>query len=171
MDEELRKALIVFIKSKFRGYSNVVLLADDIVHEAYLNLLKSNRYSPDKENFGYLSVACLRMAYRQFMAQSKKQNELIHDIPNTVLVSEDDFVNEVIATENTEIVLNSLNTLKEIEKIVITQRYYGDFSFAEIAETNNLKLNTVLSHHRRALEKLRPTLTRLLGLGKENYFE
>jgi DNA-directed RNA polymerase specialized sigma24 family protein len=54
---------------------------------------------------------------------------------------------------------------------VITQRYYNDFSFAEIADRNGLNLNTVLSHHRRALAKLRPQLTRLLGYRKEQSYE
>jgi DNA-directed RNA polymerase specialized sigma24 family protein len=64
-----------------------------------------------------------------------------------------------------------LKVLREIERVVITQRYYGDLSFVEIANTNGLKLNTVLSHHRRALGKLRPQLTKLLGYRKEEGYE
>ena len=171
MNDELRKALVSFIKSKFRSYSNVYLLADDIVHEVYLTLLKSNNYSSDKENWGYLSISCLRMAYRQFMAQSVKQNELTLDLPDTVLINENDFVNEIIQADDTQIILNSLNTLKAIERIIVTQRYYGDYTFSEIASTNNLNLNTVLSHHRRALTKLRPQLTKLLGYRKDQRYE
>lgn len=171
MDDLLRDSLVRFVKLKFHSYPNVNLLADDIVHEAYLSLLKSAGYSAEKENFGYLSVACLRLAYRQFMSQSKNILQLSLDTPDTMVIDEMDFVAELIETENTQAVLDSLKTLKAIERIVVTQRYYGDFSFAEIAEANSLKLNTVLSHHRRALEKLRPKLTKLLGLGKENYFE
>lgn len=171
MDGLLRDSLIRFVKAKFFGYPNVSLLADDIVHEAYICLLTSRLYTPDKENFGYLSVVCLRIAYRQFMSQSQNHKQLSLDIPDTMLISEPDFAAELLATEDAQTVLKSLATLREIERIVITQRYYGDFSFAEIAEANDIKLNTVLSHHRRALEKLRPKVTRMLGLGKENYFE
>lgn len=171
MDDLLRESLIRFVKRKFYSYPNVCHMADDIVQEAYLRLITSSRYSLEKENFGYLSVVCLRLAYRQFMSQSKSNNGLSVDMLDTTLVDEKDFVAEVMEVHDTKAILDSLKTLKEIERIVVTQRYYGDFSFADIAETNNLKLNTVLSHHRRALEKLRPKLTRLLGLGKENYFE
>jgi len=61
--------------------------------------------------------------------------------------------------------------LRDIEQIVITQRYYGDFSFAEIAKFNGLKLNTVLSHHRRALAKLRPLLIKTFKFGREQHHE
>jgi DNA-directed RNA polymerase specialized sigma24 family protein len=87
------------------------------------------------------------------------------------LIDEIDVINEILQTETTDAVLESLKVLRDIEQIVITQRYYGDFSFAKIAEINGLKLNTVLSHHRRALGKLRPKLTNILGYGKEQYYE
>ena len=171
MNDELRNSLINFIKQKFYSYPNVSLLADDIVQEAYLKLLTSPGYAVDKVNFGYLSTMCIRLAYRQFMSQSRNHAQLSLDICGSTLVSEEDFTKEILTSEDTKALLDSLNVLKAIERIVVTQRYYGDFSFAEIAEANNLKLNTVLSHHRRALGKLRPKLTQLLGLGKENLNE
>lgn len=164
MDEVLRLSLMRFVRAKFHSYPNIATLADDIVQEAYLNLLSSRRYSVEKENFGYLSVSCLRVAYRQFMAQSRNHEQMSDDTTDSILINEKDFIDEILEAENTQAILASMDVLKEIEKIIVTQRYYGDFSFSEIAEANNLKLNTVLSHHRRALEKLRPRLTRLLGL-------
>ena len=169
MDDELRDNLIKFTKYKFRGYPNVSQMAEDIVHEAYIKLAKSSGYADGKVNFGYLSVMCMRLAYRQFMSQTR-DNCLSLDFLCGDLVNEEDFAAEIIAAEDARAVLDSLKILKAIERIVVSQRYYGDFSFAEIAEANNLKLNTVLSHHRRALEKLRPKLTRLLGFEKERLY-
>ena len=128
-------------------------------------------YESNKENFGYLSVVCIRLAYRKFMAQSADFGQVYLDAEGTSLLDETDIVDEIIHVEDTITVLESLKTLWAVERIVITQRYYGCFSFAEIAKRNGLKLNTVLSHHRRALEKLRPGLTKLLGYGKEEYYE
>ncbi|MDR1689338.1 MAG: RNA polymerase sigma factor [Clostridiales bacterium] len=164
MDDLLRNSLIAFIRRKFYSCANVAVLADDIVHEAYVALKKSPGYSPEKENFGYLSAACLRIAYRQFMSQSRIQEKLTLDIPGTVIIDETDFVEEIMQAQDTKLILDSFGTLKAIERIIVTQRYYGNFSFAEIADANNLNINTVLSHHRRALEKLKPKLTRLLCL-------
>ena len=167
MDEELRNSLLKLVRYKFSKYPNVSLLADDIVHDAYIKLRTSKSYLPEKENYGYLSVVCIRLAYRKFISQSKEHKQISLDAEGTSLLDETDIVHELIKAENTEAVLESLKTLRDIERIVITQRYYGDFSFAHIAKRNGLNINTVLSHHRRALGKLRPRLTNLLGYGKE----
>ncbi|MDR0324515.1 MAG: RNA polymerase sigma factor [Oscillospiraceae bacterium] len=167
MDEELRGALLRLIRHKFAGYPNASSLAEDIVHDAYETLRTSRQYAPEKENYGYLSVVCIRLAYRKFMAQSADFRNTYLDAEGTSLIDESDIADELLQTEDANAVLESLKVLREIERIVVTQRYYGDFSFAEIAKRNGLKLNTVLSHHRRALGKLRPQLTKLLGYGKE----
>jgi DNA-directed RNA polymerase specialized sigma24 family protein len=41
---------------------------------------------------------------------------------------------------------------------VLLLRYYGQFSFAEIAEMTGWPMNTALSHCRRGLEALRKLL-------------
>ena len=172
MGGELRDALLRLIRHKFAGYPNVAVLAEDIVHDAYIKLRSSKSYEPEKENYGYLSVVCVRLAYRRFMAQATDFKQSYLDAEGTSLIDETDIADEIIQAENANAVLESLKVLRDIERVVITQRYYGDFSFAEIAKNNNLKLNTVLSHHRRALGKLRPQLTNLLGVGKEqNFYE
>jgi RNA polymerase sigma-70 factor (ECF subfamily) len=170
MDGELRGALLRLIRHKFAGFPNVASLADEIVSEAYVRLRSSSRYEAQKENYGYLSVTCVRLAYRKFMAQAAEF--VMHlDAEGTTLIDETDVANEIIKAEDAAVVLESLKVLRDIERVVITQRYYGEFSFAEIAEANGLKLNTILSHHRRALGKLRPQITKLLGLGKEIHNE
>lgn len=163
MDLELRDALLRLIWKKFAGYPNVSSLAEDIVQEGYLRLRRSPGYTPEKENFYYLSTVCMRLACRYFMAQAADFSRLYLDAGGEPLVEEEDIAKELLSAEDTAAILRSLQTLREIERIVITQRYYGSFSFAQIAEANGLKLSTVLSHHRRALAKLRPQLTKFLA--------
>ena len=164
MEGELRNSLMKLIRYKFAKYSNVASLAEDIVHDAYLDLRAGKHYARDKENYGYLSVVCVRMAYRKFMSQEEGFKQLYIDVEGTSLIDETDIVDELLQTEDANAVLESLKVLRDIERVVITQRYYGDFTFAEIAKRNGLKLNTVLSHHRRALGKLRSKLAQLLML-------
>ncbi|MCL2388332.1 MAG: sigma-70 family RNA polymerase sigma factor [Defluviitaleaceae bacterium] len=171
MDGELSNALLRLIKSKFASYPNVASIAGDIVNDAYVKLKSSRSYEPQKENYGYLSMVCIRLAYRKFMAQATDFQQVYLDAEGTSLLDETDITSEIIQTENANAVLESLKVLRDIERIVITQRYYGEFSFAEIAAANGLKLNTVLSHHRRALSKLRPQLTKSLGFRKEESYE
>lgn len=168
MDGELRSSLLRLVRGKFAGYPNVSSLADDIVQEAYVRLRLSPSYAPNKENYAYLSVMCVRLAYRKFMAQAADFQQVYLDEAGTSLLEESDIVDELINAEDTGVILESLKTLRDIERVVITQRYYGNFSFAQIAKTNGLKLNTVLSHHRRALAKLRPQLTKFLAYGEES---
>ena len=171
MDRGLYDSLLRLVRRKFAGYPNVASLADDIVNDAYIRLRSSKSYEPEKENYGYLSVVCIRLAYRKFMAQATDFGQVYLDAEGTSLLDEADIADEIIRAENVSAVLESLKVLRDIERIVVTQRYYGDLSFAEIANNNGLKLNTVLSHHRRALGKLRPQLTKLLGYRKEESYD
>ena len=117
------------------------------------------------------AIVCIRLAYRAFIAQAANFKQTYLNTEGGTLIDETDIADELIRVEDTCIVLESLKTLREIERIIINQRYYGDFLFVEIAKTNGLKLNTVLSHHRRALEKLRPQLTKLLCFRKDESYE
>ena len=158
--EDLRRELIKFIRIKFSSRKDIVSCSEDIVNDAFIKLLQSSNYSTEKENFGYLSKVALRVAFTYL----KKINTDIKRITplNKCLsfINEDDFVNDIMREEDTKELLESLEVLKKIERIIVTQRYFGDLRFNEIAEQNNLKLNTVKSHHRRALEKLRKSLTK-----------
>jgi DNA-directed RNA polymerase specialized sigma24 family protein len=108
----------------------------------------------------------VRVAFRYFKAWDIQKRRVADLDECLAYVSEADFVDDIIRGSDTASVLASLETLKRIEKIIITQRYYSDFTFAEIAAANGLKLNTVLTHHRRALEKLRPVLTAYFEFGE-----
>lgn len=160
MDGELKNSLVRLIRHKFASYPNVTILADDIVQNAFINLKKSKSYSPEKENYGYLSVVCIRLAYRQFMSQASDFEQVYLDAEGTSLIDDYDIAEEIIQAEDAQAVLESLKVLRDVERIVIHQRYYENFSFAEIARANGLNLNTVLSHHRRALDKLRPVFVK-----------
>ncbi len=52
----------------------------------------------------------------------------------------------------------ALDRLSAAQRRVLLLRYYGQFSFAEIAAMTNWPLNTTLSHCRRGLEALRRLL-------------
>ncbi len=52
----------------------------------------------------------------------------------------------------------AMNRLSAAQRRVLLLRYYGQFSFAEIAEMTGWPLNTALSHCHRGLEALRELL-------------
>lgn len=158
----LREQLVVFIKRKFASRPEIYTISEDIVNQAYVSMYASSGYVAERENFGYLSVVALRIAYKYFKKYDKNSVKLVPLDDCLSVLGEEDFVNELLHAEETSYILDSIETLKKIERIIIVQRYYGDLKFAEIAEKNNLNLNTVLSHHRRSLEKLRSSITRTM---------
>ena len=160
IDEELRHKLVQFIKCKFASRSEIYEISEDIVNQAYHDMYASKGYKPDKENFGYLSIVALRIAYKHFRRYDTVSKSTIPIDQCLGFIGVDNVINEILHAEETSEILDSLDTLKKIERVIIVQRYYGELKFAEIASRNNLNLNTVLSHHRRSLEKLRSTLTR-----------
>ena len=151
--EELRRELVRFIRRKFSNLNNITDLAEDIVHDAFL-LVKNESHI----NFGYLSTVCVRLAYREYKRQKRQETDYID-----LLVSEEDVVSQVMERESATEVLASLDTLREIERKILVLRYFEDCSFAEISRKTGIKLNTVLTSHYRALEKLRPRLSKFIN--------
>jgi len=143
-------------------------MAEDIVNQAFLDVVKSPDFSTDRYNFGYMSLACIRIAYKVFHKNELDNNNIIRFGLDKPLIDEDNFVDEIEKAEDTEAILKSLQTLKDIEQIIINERYYGYFSFREISERHGININTVLSHHRRALEKLRPILSLYFDYSEKN---
>ena len=156
--ESLRAELVSYIRKKFYSRRNITDMAGEIVNQAFLDVARGSGFSADKYNFWYMSMACIRAAYKVFHRNDKDSNITVSFDLTAPLIDEDSFVEEIEKAEDTAVVLRSLQTLKQIEQIIIRERYYSDFSFREISERHGINLNTVLSHHRRALEKLRPTL-------------
>ncbi len=163
--ESLRRNLVSYIKKKFYTRRNITDMADEIVNQAFLDVMKSPGFCDEQCNFGYMSLACIRTAYKVFHRNDRDNDIKISFEMSAPLIDEDSFVDEIEKAEDTAVILQSLQTLKQIEQIIINERYYGNFSFREISERHGINLNTVLSHHRRALEKLRPILSLYFDYG------
>lgn len=66
----------------------------------------------------------------------------------------------LIQTEEARQLTKALDRLSPVQQRVLLLRYYGDFSFADIAETIGCPMNTALSHCHRGLETLRKILAK-----------
>ena len=69
--------------------------------------------------------------------------------------AEDDPFQAAAAREQSEQLAAAMDLLSAVQQRVLLLRYYGQLSFAEIAEMIECPLNTTLSHCRRGLETLR----------------
>ena len=160
--ESLRENLVSYVRRKFYTRRNIKDAADEIVNQAFLDVAKSPGFCEEMYNFGYMSRVCVRTAYKVFHRKDHESNIMVSFDLTAPLVDEDDFVDEIMKAEDTAAILQSLQTLKNVEQLIINERYYGAFSFREISERHGINLNTVLTHHRGALEKLRPVLSTIL---------
>ena len=70
----------------------------------------------------------------------------------------DDPVDTVILNEQKEQVIALLEQLKYADKAVYVERYIEEMTFQEIADKHGISINTILTRHRRFLEKLRVQL-------------
>ena len=154
--DDLRRELVGYIRRKFSNLYDIAVLAEDIVHDAFLLVKDESLW-----NFGYLQTVCVRLAYREYKRQKRQETDYVD-----VLIGEDDVVEQVMAAELASAVLASLDTLREIEQRILMLRYYEDCSFAEISRRTGVKINTVLSVHYRALEKLRPRLATVINFNE-----
>jgi RNA polymerase sigma factor (sigma-70 family) len=162
--EDLRRKLISFVRRKFYTRRNITDMAEDIVQQAFHDAAE------EKWNFGYMSVSCIRAAYKVFHKNDRETELTVSCGLTAPLIAEEDFVAEVERAEDTAAIMQSLQVLKQIEQIIVRERYFGDFSFREISENHGINLNTVLSHHRRALEKLRPVLAKYFPERAPKYY-
>ena len=168
--DSLRKNLVSYIRKKFYSRRNIIDMADDIVNQTFLDVSKSAVFNNDQYNFGYMSVACIRAAYKVFHRNDNDKKIMVRFNLTSPLIDEDSFVQEIESADDTAFIFESLQTLKQIERVIINERYYEDFSFREISEKYGFNLNTVLSHHRRALEKLRPVLMKYFNYNISGYY-
>ena len=73
----------------------------------------------------------------------------------SLLISTDD---EVILKETVKRINSSVQNLSDKQKQVFTLRQHGELSFKEIAKIMNEPMNTVLSHMRYAVKKIKKQL-------------
>lgn len=109
-------------------------MVDDIVNQTFLEVQKSPGFHTGLHNFGYMSKACIRTAYKVFHKNDRDSGILTGFDLTAPLIDEDNFVDEIEQADDTAFILASLQTLKQIEQIIITERYYSDFSFREISK-------------------------------------
>lgn len=132
--------------------------AEDVTQESFVAAYRAIRTYRGE---GSLRAWLLRIATRQsFRRLSQRRVTVDLDaIPAPRLA---DASNEptrvVIDLESRRAVQEAVAALPEPYREVVALRFFGDLSLAEVADATGRPLNTVKTHLRRGLERLRPTL-------------
>ena len=132
-------------------------VADDLSQEVFLRAWKGlDLYAEQGEAKAYL----MKIAYR-VVCNAKRRRSMevnVDDETWTAVESVDakaDPARNVHQTELNATLSAVLDQLSEAEKKVLTLRYFGEMKFNEIADLIEMPLNTVLSHARRGLARMR----------------
>ncbi|HEX6654775.1 MAG TPA: RNA polymerase sigma factor [Candidatus Limnocylindria bacterium] len=132
--------------------------AEDVAQESFLMAYRSlGSYRGDGPLGGWLMRIAMRQAYRR-LGQRRDPSELPPELP---LGGPDaDPLASTLAGERQQEVRLAVAALKDPYREVLALRFFGEMSLEQIAVTTRRPLNTVKTHLRRGLERLRPILGR-----------
>jgi len=132
--------------------------AEDVTQEAFVTAFRSMRtYRGDGSLRAWLLRIAQRIAFRRL--RQRRATLDLDAVPEGRLAdSSTDPTRAVVARESRVTVREAVAALPEPYREAVALRFFGDLSLAEVAESTGRPLNTVKTHLRRGLERLRPVL-------------
>lgn len=132
--------------------------AEDVAQEAFVAAFRAiGSYRGD----GTLRAWLLRIATRLSLRRRASRREAV-DISDVgepaALVDRTEPSRVVVAAEHDESIRRAVASLPDPYRETVALRFFADLSLAEVADTTGRPLNTVKTHLRRGLERLRPIL-------------
>lgn len=161
-DGEAFRKLMKLYQSKLYGYllrfSNCKDDADEMLQETLIKVWKGiKKYNEESKFSSWLFTIAHNVAMDKIRTLNKAKKILsldqVEDKATEILQDE-----QFIRKEMVEKINESLLVLSEKQKSVFLLRQHGELSFKEIAKVTNEPLNTVLSHMRYAIKKIRKQL-------------
>jgi RNA polymerase sigma-70 factor (ECF subfamily) len=132
--------------------------AEDVTQEAFVAAYRSiGTYRGDGSLRGWLLRIATRIAFRR-LSQRRETADLDAVGEPALADRSSEPARAVIAAERQRAVRDAIEGLPDPYREVVALRFLADLSLAEVAETTGRPLNTVKTHLRRGLERLRPTL-------------
>jgi RNA polymerase sigma-70 factor (ECF subfamily) len=158
-DGEAFRELINVYRNKLYGYlwrfSESKFIAEELFQETLIKAWKGMRkYNHQKKFSSWLFTIAHNVAMDNL--RSKKRDHNTNSFSDSdagmVMVTPEEML---IKKETVELINNSITNLSEKQRRVFLLRQNGEMSFREIAETMNEPLNTILSHMRYAVRKIK----------------
>jgi RNA polymerase sigma-70 factor (ECF subfamily) len=132
--------------------------AEDVTQESFVAAFRAIRtYRGDGSLRAWLLRIATRQAFRR-LSQRRSTVELA-EIPEPRLADSSTEPTRVVTQmESRREVREAVAELPDPYREVVALRFFADLSLAEVAEATGRPLNTVKTHLRRGLERLRPAL-------------
>ena len=168
-DEKAFEVLLLRHKAKMYRYILLKvkdqLLAEDIFQETFIKVINTIKLGNYNEEGKFLPWA-MRIAHNLVVDHFRKANKvrmisessslredynIFHSIGNDELTVEESMGLEELKGQMVEL----LEHLPDVQREIVMQRLYQDLSFKEIAEMENISINTALGRMRYALINIR----------------
>ena len=132
--------------------------AEDVTQESFVSAYRAiGTFRGDGSLRGWLLRIATRQSYRR-LAQ-RRPNQDLGSVPEPHLAdASGEPTRLIVAAEARESVRRAVAELPDPYREVVALRFFADLSLAEVSEATGRPLNTVKTHLRRGLERLRPTL-------------
>lgn len=131
--------------------------AEDVVHDVFLSFLRLRHFRLTGSLKGYLA-ACVANGARNVIRASatRRQDPLEQAMP---LPSNDPWPDgEAIFNEESRLLTRAIGELPYEQREVVLLHHQGGLKFIQIANSQNISVNTVLGRYRYGLEKLKTRL-------------
>ena len=156
-----KKRIFNYINSKVSD----VDVSNDILQETFIKVFKIIKKGSYNEQGKFLPWV-LRISHNLVMDhfRKEKRSKIIYekDLYNTfsnIKSSENSLKEKIISDKTLSITLSSMiNTLPDSQKEIVKLRFFENLSFREIAEINNISINTALGRVRYSLNNLRKSM-------------
>jgi len=133
-------------------------LAEDLVQETFVQLLRQSSYRPERPFKPWLYTIATNLARDYFGSSSHKaSSKEAEALPEIVDISPGP-EELALAREKGQIVAEAISSLAEEYRATLLLRFYNGFSLQEIAETLTIPLGTVKSRLSVGTHQLRKLL-------------
>jgi len=131
--------------------------AEDVVHDVFAAFLKLDRFRLTGSLRGYLSTCVANKARNLLRARNCHQNEPLDETPEP-LSDGPAPDGEAIFDEEQGLLKRAIGELPYAQREVVLLHIHGGLTFADIAQSQDVSINTVMGRYRYGLEKLRSKL-------------
>jgi len=132
--------------------------AEDVTQESFVAAYRAiGQFRGEGSLRGWLLRIATRQSYRR-LAQRRPDADL--DTVGEARLSDPsaDPTRVVVDAERRDDVRRAVNELTDPYREVVALRFFGEMSLAEVADATGRPINTVKTHLRRGLERLRPVI-------------
>jgi RNA polymerase sigma-70 factor (ECF subfamily) len=128
--------------------------ADDIVQETFVRALRARIKHTTGTVQGFLSTIAYRLALKEAKRASRHTEISGVELPHQT----ESALDRILKDERDRLVVEAIGTLDEQHRNVLTLRFYGGYSYEDIAEILEIPLGTVKSRIFHAVKSCRQML-------------